>query len=48
MADDKPVVVIQEDEFDDKTLKRSRKKWCIGGSIIGLLCLAAVIFGIVW
>lgn len=52
MAEEKPVIVnepaieSQDDEFAQ--LRKSRRKWCIGGLVIGIICLAAVIFGIVW
>ncbi|KAG2189430.1 hypothetical protein INT44_004572 [Umbelopsis vinacea] len=52
MAEEKPIsvgnpIAISEDD-DFVELKRSRRKWCIGGLVVGIICLAAVIFGIVW
>jgi hypothetical protein len=43
---EKPAIESQDDDFVQ--LRRSRRKWCIGGLVIGIVCLAAVIFGIVW
>ncbi|KAH8549497.1 Metallo-dependent phosphatase-like protein [Umbelopsis sp. PMI_123] len=49
MAEEKPVVEIQEVEVDEFAhLRKSRRRWCIGASIAGILSLFAVIFGIVW
>jgi hypothetical protein len=44
---EKPVIESQEeDEFAE--MRKSRRKWCIGGLVVGIISLAAVIFGIVW